>query len=106
MPAPKTEAEAEMAAEAIITMMRDPKASREYLGLLNGKSKFTRLMLAASLQRWQETELTFPVRLRRMVPDALDLATGTFARVVREVHGELVEERVELETPYRLEDDR
>lgn len=96
MPIPKTEAEAQRAAEGIIRMMRDPKAAREFLDLVSGKSQFSRLMLAASLERWQKTELTFPVRLRRMIPDALDLATGTFAIVVREVHGEIVMEKVDI----------
>lgn len=36
------------------------------------------------LAKWRERELTFPPRVRRMNPDDMDRAIGTWAKFVRE----------------------
>ena len=35
-----------------------------------------------ALELWRAREMTFPPRVRRMTPDALDYATGAWARVL------------------------
>ena len=39
-----------------------------------------------ALKLWREREQTFPPFVRRMKPDALDYATGAFARIVEQAH--------------------
>jgi hypothetical protein len=38
-----------------------------------------------ALARWEERELGFPARVRRMVPDELDCATGAWQRCAGEM---------------------
>jgi len=43
-----------------------------------------------ALRIWQEFEMQFAPRLRRMHPDAMDLATGAWGRCLREAEEKLV----------------
>ena len=45
-----------------------------------------------ALEMWQQREMDFPPRVRRMHPDALDMASGAWARCLLMAQEELSEQ--------------
>lgn len=40
---------------------------------------------AMALRKWREREMTFPARVRRLEPDAMDRAAGTWSKFIAEL---------------------
>lgn len=44
---------------------------------------------ARALELWREREMAFPARCRRMMPDAIDMATGAWMSCVMKAWSEM-----------------
>jgi hypothetical protein len=47
------------------------------------------MIVKRALELWQEREMEFPLRVRRMMPDRLDYANGAWDRVLQQAYDNL-----------------